>query len=110
VEDLLAAEPGRNVCLVDFQQQTQLHAAIPMANIVGIIDHHALQSSTIVTEKPIFVDIRPWGCMSSIIAHSFAVQGRALHSSTSQLNLSRSWSLKPQQESTSQLNLRHCYD
>jgi len=29
-------------------------------NIVGIIDHHALQSNTIITEKPIFVDIRPW--------------------------------------------------
>jgi manganese-dependent inorganic pyrophosphatase len=45
---------------------------------VGIIDHHALQSNTIVTEKPIFVDIRPWGCMSSIIAHNYAVQERFL--------------------------------
>ena len=32
--------------------------------------------------------------------------GRGLHSSISYLNLSRSWSLQPQQESTSQLNLR----
>jgi len=30
---------------------------------------------------------------------------RGLHSSTSELNLSRSWALKPQQASTSQLNL-----
>jgi len=66
------------VCLVDFQQQSQLNKAIPMTNIVGIIDHHALQSNTIVTEKPIFVDIRPWGCMSSIIAHSYAVQEKFL--------------------------------
>ena len=72
VEDLLVERPDRNVCLVDFQQQSQLNKAIPMANIVGIIDHHALQSNTIVTEKPIFVDIRPWGCMSSTIAHSQA--------------------------------------
>jgi len=33
------------------------------------------------------------------------VLGRGLHSSTSQLNLSRFWSLKPQQASTFQLNL-----
>jgi manganese-dependent inorganic pyrophosphatase len=45
-----------------------------MRIIVGIIDHHALQSNTIVTEGPIFVDIRPWECMSSILAHSYAVQ------------------------------------
>merc|ERR1719163_922793 len=75
VEDLLAADPERSVCLVDFQQQSQLNPSIPMGNIVGVIDHHALQSNTIVTEKPIFVDIRPWGCMSSIIAHNYATMG-----------------------------------
>ena len=32
--------------------------------------------------------------------------GRGLHSSTSQLNLSRFWSLMPQLPSTSQLNLK----
>jgi hypothetical protein len=36
----------------------------------------------------------------------FGLTGRGLHSSTSQLSLSRFWSLKPQQASTSQLNLR----
>jgi manganese-dependent inorganic pyrophosphatase len=71
-------QPKNNVCLVDFQQQSQLNPAIPMENIVGIIDHHALQSNTIITERPIFVDIRPWGCMSSILAHSYAVQERHL--------------------------------
>jgi hypothetical protein len=30
VEDLLKAKPERNVCLVDFQQQSQLNKAIPM--------------------------------------------------------------------------------
>ena len=75
VEDLLKEKPDRSVCLVDFQQQSQLNKAIPMGNIVGVIDHHALQSNTIVTEKPIFVDIRPWGCMSSIIAHNYATMG-----------------------------------
>ena len=78
IETTLEADPSRNVCLVDFQQQSQLNPVIPMSNIVGIIDHHALQSNTIVTEKPIFVDIRPWGCMSSIIAHNFATQEKFL--------------------------------
>jgi hypothetical protein len=59
VQDLLEKDPHRNICLVDFQQRSQLHEAIPEASIVGIIDHHALQSSTIITERPIFVDIRP---------------------------------------------------
>ena len=76
IEDLIEEES--KVCLVDFQQQSQLNPAIPMKNIVGIIDHHALQSNTIVTEKPIFVDIRPWGCMSAIIAHSFLMYKRYL--------------------------------
>ena len=78
IEETLLKAPSRNVCLVDFQQQSQLNPAIPMSNIVGVIDHHALQSNTIVTEKPIFVDIRPWGCMSSIIAHNFATQEKFL--------------------------------
>jgi manganese-dependent inorganic pyrophosphatase len=43
---------------------------------VGIIDHHALQSETIVTELPIFIDIRPWGSMSTMIAHNYIVMGR----------------------------------
>jgi inorganic pyrophosphatase/exopolyphosphatase len=78
IEDLMAEQADRPVCLVDFQQQSQLNKAIPMKNIVGVIDHHALQNNTIVTEKPIFVDIRPWGCMSSILAHSYAVQEKYL--------------------------------
>ena len=45
-----------------------------MDKIVGVIDHHALQNNTIITEKPIFVDIRPWGSMSSILAYEFATQ------------------------------------
>lgn len=79
VEELLTEHgSSARVCLVDFQQTTQLNPAIKESQIVGIIDHHALQSSTIVTQKPIFVDIRPWGSMSSIIAHSFVMLQKAL--------------------------------
>lgn len=76
------------VCLVDFQQKTQLHASIDEATIVGIIDHHALQSSTIVTQKPIFVDIRPWGSMSTIVAHSFVAYAKFLDRKVAGLLLS----------------------
>ena len=36
--------------------------------------HHALQSNTIVTEKPIFVDIRPWVHVCDYRALVFDVQ------------------------------------
>merc|ERR1719310_867709 len=79
VEELLKEQgSAARVCLVDFQQTTQLNPAIKESMIVGIIDHHALQSSTIQTQKPIFVDIRPWGSMSSIIAHSFVMLKKPL--------------------------------
>ena len=64
------------VCLVDHQQTSQLNPAIPLGRIVGVIDHHALQSETIVTAAPIFIDIRPWGSMSTIVAHGFLTAGR----------------------------------
>jgi inorganic pyrophosphatase/exopolyphosphatase len=78
IQDILEKDPNRNVCLVDFQQRSQLHKAIPERNIIGIIDHHALQSSTIITERPIFVDIRPWGSVCTILAHSFALHEKYL--------------------------------
>lgn len=79
IEDILTKKGDTApICLVDFQQRTQLHQAINESQIVGIIDHHALQSATIVTQKPIHVDIRPWGSASSIIAHSFVSLGKPL--------------------------------
>jgi inorganic pyrophosphatase/exopolyphosphatase len=36
----------------------------------GIIDHHALDEH-IYTKAPLFMDVRPWGCMSTIVTHSF---------------------------------------
>lgn len=58
IEDLLQDNPRADVCLVDHQQTSQLNPCIPVENIVGVIDHHALQSKTIVTDKPIYIDIR----------------------------------------------------
>uniref|UniRef100_A0A7S1FQX0 inorganic diphosphatase n=1 Tax=Corethron hystrix TaxID=216773 RepID=A0A7S1FQX0_9STRA len=76
IEEMLAEDPGGRVCLVDHQQTSQMNPAIRMDNVVGVIDHHALQSKTIVTDKPIYIDIRPWGSMSTIIAHTFLTHRR----------------------------------
>ena len=76
IEEIIAENPKAEICLVDHQQTSQMNSAINADQIVGVIDHHALQSKTIVTDKPIYIDIRPWGSMSSIIAHTFLTHGR----------------------------------
>lgn len=55
--------------------------------VCGIIDHHALQSSTIAISRPIHVDIRPWGSMSTILAHTFLSLGLSAKRSTAGLLL-----------------------
>ena len=37
----------------------------------GIIDHHALDEN-IYTKAPLFMDVRPWGSISTSIPHSFS--------------------------------------
>ena len=76
IEQALTVYEDSGVCLVDHQQTSQLNKAISVERIVGVIDHHALQNSTIVTDMPIYIDIRPWGSMSTIITHSFLVNKR----------------------------------
>lgn len=76
LEEVLKETPKADICLVDHQQTSQMNPAINVDNVVGVIDHHALQSKTIVTDKPIYIDIRPWGSMSTIITHSFIRAGR----------------------------------
>lgn len=76
IEELLVEFPKKGVCLVDHQQTSQLNKAIDLSRIVGIIDHHALQNATIVTDLPIYIDVRPWGSMSTIIAHTFVTLRR----------------------------------
>lgn len=76
IEELLKETPTAGICLVDHQQTSQMNPAIQADNIVGVIDHHALQSKTIVTDKPIYIDIRPWGSMSTIVAHTYLTHSR----------------------------------
>ena len=73
IEDLVVSQPTAGICLVDHQQMSQVNPNIDPERIVGVIDHHALQNSTIVTERAIYIDIRPWGSMSTIIAHTYMV-------------------------------------
>jgi len=82
IEELLVQYPKAGVCLVDHQQTSQLNKAINVERIVGVIDHHALQNATIVTDAPIYIDIRPWGSMSSIITHTFLTTKRRPTKST----------------------------
>ena len=56
IEDILKENPDAKVCLVDHQQTSQMNPAINVDQIVGVIDHHALQSKTIVTDKPIYIE------------------------------------------------------
>jgi manganese-dependent inorganic pyrophosphatase len=82
IEEILNEYPQAGVCLVDHQQTSQLNKSIDPSRIVGVIDHHALQNATIVTDMPIYIDIRPWGSMSSIIAHTFLTLRRRPKKST----------------------------
>lgn len=76
IEQVLKTNPDAKICLVDHQQTSQMNPNINPDNVVGVIDHHALQSKTIVTDRPIYIDIRPWGSMSTIIAHTFLTHQR----------------------------------
>eukprot|EP00455_Lapot_gusevi_P049308 TRINITY_DN696_c0_g1_i1.p1 TRINITY_DN696_c0_g1~~TRINITY_DN696_c0_g1_i1.p1 ORF type:complete len:462 (-),score=194.73 TRINITY_DN696_c0_g1_i1:39-1394(-) len=83
-------EVGTNkpVCLVDHNQLSQMTAGIDKKWLRGIIDHHALQSGTVVTDFPIYVDIRPWGSACTIIAHMFLSQNKLMKPATAGILLS----------------------
>ncbi len=68
VPNLLEDADGKRFVLVDHNQTTQIHPSIRSDQIVGVIDHHALRESAVVTERPVHVDIRPWGSTSTIVA------------------------------------------
>jgi manganese-dependent inorganic pyrophosphatase len=70
------------VCLVDHNEEKQMVSALRedpdrASRIVGLIDHHAIAESY-STKGPTFMDVRPWGSMASIVAHSYIRDGRTL--------------------------------
>lgn len=65
----------RKVCLVDHQEVKQMVPSLRedknrKKRIIGVIDHHCLAES-FSTDGPLVMDLRPWGSMSSIVAHLF---------------------------------------
>jgi inorganic pyrophosphatase/exopolyphosphatase len=78
---------GRPVCLVDHNQVSQMTVGINHSLVKGIIDHHAMQSGTLVSDVPLYVDIRPWGSACTIVAHSFLTRHRPIKAPTAGLLL-----------------------
>jgi inorganic pyrophosphatase/exopolyphosphatase len=60
-----------SVCLVDHQQVTQFAECLREDQVCGIIDHHSLQTKTVTTGGPIYIDVRPWGSACTILAFEF---------------------------------------
>jgi len=79
---MIEAVEGQQVGLVDFNQKTQLHRVVNNEDIVAIIDHHAIQDQPITFNKPVSVDIRPWGSAATILADRFEKMGRTPTPST----------------------------
>ena len=72
-DDLILIDSVKNlskkkICLVDHSSKDQTPKCINNDQIVGVIDHHKIE---IKTSVPILCDIRPWGCMSSILAYTY---------------------------------------
>ncbi len=58
---------GKKFYLVDFNQRTQLPQDIDPEQIVGIIDHHAIQSVFVNPSHPMDTLIKPWGSTCTVI-------------------------------------------
>lgn len=72
-DDLILIDSVKNlskkkICLVDHSSKDQTPKCVNNDQIVGVIDHHKIE---IKTSVPILCDIRPWGCMSSILAYMY---------------------------------------
>jgi len=56
---------------MDHNQESQIAPTLNLNGLVGVIDHHALQNGTVITDRPIYIDIRPWGSACTIVGHTF---------------------------------------
>uniref|UniRef100_A0A7S1NB72 inorganic diphosphatase n=1 Tax=Eutreptiella gymnastica TaxID=73025 RepID=A0A7S1NB72_9EUGL len=86
-DDVFLSDNGRlpKVCMVDHSAPAQMVPSLKRkimdegdtSCLVGIIDHHALDEK-ISSKSPLFMDLRPWGSMSTILVHSFIRAGRTI--------------------------------
>ncbi|MDX1304604.1 manganese-dependent inorganic pyrophosphatase [Photobacterium sp.] len=58
----------KDVGLVDFNQNTQLHQTVDESSIVAIVDHHAIGGSPVNMSQVAAIDIRQWGSAATILA------------------------------------------
>ena len=78
-EELLNADTC-DICLVDHTEEKQMVPSIRSSitdRVVGVIDHHALAES-FQTKRPIYMNLMPWGSMSTIVGYLFVSHRRAL--------------------------------
>ena len=85
--ELITDATGKEIALIDHNQKTQTVDNIDKAKITKIIDHHALQSATVVFDYPIEVTIRPYGSSCTIVAEEFFRQGHEIPEKIAQLML-----------------------
>ncbi|MDR3125531.1 MAG: manganese-dependent inorganic pyrophosphatase [Candidatus Nomurabacteria bacterium] len=68
---------GQKVAIVDTTELSQLPSDIEQAEIERVVDHHRLGGLT--TAAPVNVDVRPWGCTSTVVWSLFIdIFGRAV--------------------------------
>lgn len=66
------------ICLINHQQVSQMSPCIDQSQIIGVIDTHGLQESTLITEIPIYIDVKPWGSVCSVLAYYFYISERKI--------------------------------
>lgn len=76
----------RKVCLVDHNEVKQMTRVLRddekrMQRIVGLVDHHAIAQS-FSSKNPLFLDVRPWGSMSTIMALNYLRSDRVMENSS----------------------------
>jgi inorganic pyrophosphatase/exopolyphosphatase len=87
-EPFLDVAGERKVCIVDHNQASQMTAGVELDRLVGCIDHHAMQSGTVVTDLPIYVNIQPGGSACSFIASKFVRNRKQINKKTAGILLS----------------------
>jgi len=66
---------GKDVVIVDHNQTTQSAESVVEANILSIIDHHAVQSNFFFQKGPIHIDMRTVASCCTIIADYYEEMG-----------------------------------
>lgn len=69
---LISDVEDKDVILVDHNEFNQSCDGIEKANVLEVIDHHRVNNFN--TSEPIFMNVRPYGCTSTIIFEMFKLE------------------------------------